>query len=50
MDVNGQRFQVSYISGDSDSGLFGGNRWELKVNIHSIVALMFVAIGEDQFG
>jgi hypothetical protein len=25
MDVNGQRFQVSYIPGDSDSGLFGGN-------------------------
>ncbi|KAL9068671.1 MAG: hypothetical protein Q9157_006433 [Trypethelium eluteriae] len=24
-DVNGQRFQVSYIPGDSDSGLFGGN-------------------------
>ena len=26
MDVNGQRFQVGYIPGDSDSGLFGGNR------------------------
>ena len=25
MDVNGQRFQVSYLPGDSDSGLFGGN-------------------------
>jgi hypothetical protein len=25
MDVNGQEFKVSYISGDSDSGLFGGN-------------------------
>ncbi|QDS73997.1 hypothetical protein FKW77_008685 [Venturia effusa] len=25
MDVNGQRFSVSYIPGDSDSGLFGGN-------------------------
>lgn len=25
MDVNGQRFQVSYVPGDSDSGLFGGN-------------------------
>ena len=25
MDVNGQKFQVSYVSGDSDSGLFGGN-------------------------
>lgn len=25
MDVNGQHFQVSYIPGDSDSGLFGGN-------------------------
>jgi hypothetical protein len=24
-DVNGQRFQVSYLPGDSDSGLFGGN-------------------------
>ena len=26
MDVNGQHFQVSYVPGDSDSGLFGGNR------------------------
>jgi hypothetical protein len=25
MDVNGQTFKVSYVSGDSDSGLFGGN-------------------------
>ena len=25
MDVHGQEFKVSYISGDSDSGLFGGN-------------------------
>jgi hypothetical protein len=25
MDVNGQGFSVSYIPGDSDSGLFGGN-------------------------
>ena len=25
MDVNGQEFKVSYIPGDSDSGLFGGN-------------------------
>ncbi|KAJ9649384.1 hypothetical protein H2199_000159 [Coniosporium tulheliwenetii] len=25
MDVNGQKFQVSYVPGDSDSGLFGGN-------------------------
>lgn len=25
MDVNGQQFKVSYVSGDSDSGLFGGN-------------------------
>ncbi|KAF2171948.1 hypothetical protein M409DRAFT_18179 [Zasmidium cellare ATCC 36951] len=25
MDVNGQRYQVSYVPGDSDSGLFGGN-------------------------
>lgn len=25
MDVNGQRYEVKYISGDSDSGLFGGN-------------------------
>jgi Glycosyl hydrolase family 63 C-terminal domain len=25
MDVNGQRFEVSYLPGDSDSGLFGGN-------------------------
>lgn len=25
MDVNGQQFKVGYVSGDSDSGLFGGN-------------------------
>ena len=25
MDVNGQNFNVEYISGESDSGLFGGN-------------------------
>ncbi|KAL4754695.1 hypothetical protein BDW72DRAFT_165977 [Aspergillus terricola var. indicus] len=25
MDVNGQTFRVSYVPGDSDSGLFGGN-------------------------
>ncbi|KLU81536.1 hypothetical protein MAPG_00622 [Magnaporthiopsis poae ATCC 64411] len=25
MDVNGQRFTVGYVPGDSDSGLFGGN-------------------------
>ncbi|OQO09114.1 hypothetical protein B0A48_06005 [Cryoendolithus antarcticus] len=25
MDVNGQNYSVSYIPGDSDSGLFGGN-------------------------
>jgi len=25
MDVNGQRFQVSYVPGDSDSPMFGGN-------------------------
>ncbi|KFY21526.1 hypothetical protein V493_07339 [Pseudogymnoascus sp. VKM F-4281 (FW-2241)] len=25
MEVNGQEFKVGYISGDSDSGLFGGN-------------------------
>jgi hypothetical protein len=25
MVVNGQKFEVSYIPGDSDSGLFGGN-------------------------
>jgi hypothetical protein len=25
MEVNGQQFKVSYVSGDSDSGLFGGN-------------------------
>lgn len=26
MDVHGQHFQLSYVPGDSDSGLFGGNR------------------------
>ena len=25
MEVNGQRFEVAYLSGESDSGLFGGN-------------------------
>lgn len=25
MDVNGQKFSVGYVPGDSDSGLFGGN-------------------------
>lgn len=25
MDVNGQNYSVSYVPGDSDSGLFGGN-------------------------
>lgn len=25
MDVNGQRFEVKYLPGESDSGLFGGN-------------------------
>ena len=25
MEVNGQEFKVAYVSGDSDSGLFGGN-------------------------
>lgn len=25
MDVNGQQYKVSYVPGDSDSGLFGGN-------------------------
>ena len=25
MDVNGQKFEVAYLSGESDSGLFGGN-------------------------
>jgi len=25
MDVNGQKFEVAYVPGDSDSGLFGGN-------------------------
>lgn len=25
MDVNGQNFEVAYLSGESDSGLFGGN-------------------------
>ena len=27
MDVNGNRYEVAYVPGDSDSGLFGGNRW-----------------------
>jgi hypothetical protein len=44
MDVNGERYQVSYVPGDSDSGLFGGNsNWRgpiwLAVNFLLIEAL-----------
>ena len=30
MNVNGQNFQVAYVPGDSDSGLFGGNRYATR--------------------
>lgn len=45
MDVNGQTYSVSYIPGDSDSGLFGGNsNWRgpcwLAVNFLLIESLL----------
>ncbi len=45
MDVNGQRFEVAYLPGDSDSGLFGGNsNWRgpiwLAVNFLLVEALL----------
>ena len=49
MDVNGQHFQVSYVPGDSDSGLFGGNRYAAHV-VPTSMQLMFTATGEDLFG
>jgi hypothetical protein len=54
MDVNGQKFQVSYIPGDSDSGLFGGNsNWRgpiwIAVNFLLIESLQrfFMFYGKD---
>lgn len=54
MDVNGQKFQVSYIPGDSDSGLFGGNsNWRgpiwLAVNFLLIesVQRFYLYYGQD---
>ncbi|KAI9741177.1 MAG: hypothetical protein M1834_002890 [Cirrosporium novae-zelandiae] len=54
MDVNGQTFKVSYISGDSDSGLFGGNsNWRgpiwLAVNFLLVESLLrfFMFYGND---
>ncbi|KAF1989058.1 hypothetical protein K402DRAFT_327289 [Aulographum hederae CBS 113979] len=54
MDVNGQRFQVSYIPGDSDSGLFGGNsNWRgpiwMAVNFLLIESLLrfYMFYGKD---
>ena len=40
MDVNGQRFEVSYVPGDSDSGLFGGNRYALFIPMFNPDMLM----------
>ncbi|KAF2404986.1 glycoside hydrolase family 63 protein-like protein [Trichodelitschia bisporula] len=54
MDVNGQRFQVGYVPGDSDSGLFGGNsNWRgpiwLAVNFLLVESLQrfYMYYGDD---
>lgn len=40
MNVNGQEFKVSYVPGDSDSGLFGGNsNWRGVRNISLFVPI-----------
>lgn len=49
MDVNGQHFQVSYVPGDSDSGLFGGNRQAARCS-GTRIRLTELATGEAPFG
>ena len=49
MDVKGQHFEVGYVPSDSDSGLFGGNRYAAHV-LPRPIQLIYTAIGGDLFG